>query len=62
VMPCEHRNQVLELGHEGHPGIVQMKQHLRSNVWWPGMDKDIESFVNRVMVVNWSHKATNTNR
>lgn len=44
VMPGELRNHVLQLGHEGHPGIVLMKQRLRSKVWWPGMDKDIEQF------------------
>ena len=28
--------------HEGHPGIVAMKQRLRSEVWWPGLYKDAE--------------------
>ncbi|KAK3093815.1 hypothetical protein FSP39_020533 [Pinctada imbricata] len=42
VIPSELRGQVLELGHEGHPSIVGMKQRLRHNVWWPGIDKDIE--------------------
>lgn len=32
----------LEFGHERHPGIVVMKRNLRSKVWWPGMDKDVE--------------------
>ncbi|KAJ8344863.1 hypothetical protein SKAU_G00290560 [Synaphobranchus kaupii] len=30
------------LAHEGHLGIVGTKQHLRSKVWWPGMDKAAE--------------------
>lgn len=34
----------MALGHEGHPGIVVMKQRLRSKLWWPGMDKDIEKY------------------
>jgi hypothetical protein len=42
VIPSELRDKILELGHEGHPGIVLMKQRLRSKVWWPGIDKDIE--------------------
>ena len=36
------REQILNLGHEGHPGIVLMKQRLRSKLWWPDMDKNIE--------------------
>ena len=42
VVPKELRSHVLELAHEGHPGIVAMKQRLRSKVWWPGLDKDAE--------------------
>ena len=38
VVPKELRSHVLELAHEGHPGIVAMKQRLRSKVWWPGID------------------------
>lgn len=44
VLPSSLCDQVLQLGHEGHPGIVVMKQRLRSKLWWPGMDKDIESY------------------
>ncbi|CAC5383109.1 unnamed protein product [Mytilus coruscus] len=43
VIPISLREQVLQLAHEGHPGIV-MKTFLRSKVWWPGMDKSIEKF------------------
>ena len=42
VMPEVLRGRTLELAHEGHPGIVQMKKRLRSKVWWPGIDKDSE--------------------
>ena len=42
ILPKELRSRVLELAHEGHPGIVAMKQRLRSKVWWPGIDKDAE--------------------
>ena len=40
-IPRELRERVLELGHDGHPGIVVMKQRLRSKVWWPNMDRDV---------------------
>ena len=42
VIPGTLREKILKLGHEGHPGIVWMKQRLRSKLWWPGLDKDIE--------------------
>ena len=38
------RDRVVRLAHEGHQGIVKMKHRLRSKVWWPGMDKDVEKF------------------
>ncbi|XP_050540296.1 uncharacterized protein K02A2.6-like [Daktulosphaira vitifoliae] len=45
VMPLKLRPKVLQLAHEGHPGIVSMKQRLRSKVWWPGLDKEAEKCI-----------------
>ena len=42
VVPQNLREQVLKLAHEGHTGIVAMKQRLRSKVWWPGIDRQAE--------------------
>lgn len=42
VVPGVLRDKVLKLAHEGHQGIVKTKYRLRSKVWWPGMDKDVE--------------------
>jgi len=44
VIPSKLRPRVLSLAHEGRPGIVSMKQTLRSKVWWPGIDKVAEKF------------------
>ena len=44
VMPKSLRDRVLTLAHEGHPGIVVMKRRLRTKVWWPGIDRDVEMF------------------
>ena len=44
VIPSKLRTGVLVLAHEGHPGIVSMKQRLRSKVWWPGIDRQAEKF------------------
>ena len=36
---------ILELAHEKHPEIIKTKALLRENVWWPGMDSDVENFI-----------------
>ena len=45
VIPKCLRNQILDLAHEGHQGIVKCKSRLREKVWWPGIDKDVENYV-----------------
>lgn len=45
VVPKSLRVQILQLVHESHQGIVAMKARLRSKVWWPGVDKDVENLV-----------------
>lgn len=47
VIPLALQPKILELAHEGHPGIVVMKRRLRQKVWWPAMDKEVEAFVKR---------------
>ena len=42
VIPMKLRKQVLDLAHEGHQGIVKIKQRLRTKVWWPGIDRQAE--------------------
>jgi len=43
VVPVYLLNHVIQLAHEGHQDIVKAKQRLRSNVWWPGIDKQAGS-------------------
>lgn len=45
VIPSTLRNRVLRVAHEGHIGMRMMKAHLRSAVWWPKMDSDVEHVV-----------------
>ena len=42
IIPKSLREQVLQLAHEGHQGIVKTKNRLRSKVWWPKMDTEAE--------------------
>ena len=45
VVPNELREAVLAELHVAHPGVVRMKEVTRSLVWWPNIDRDIESKV-----------------
>ncbi|XP_058012440.1 uncharacterized protein K02A2.6-like, partial [Ahaetulla prasina] len=47
VIPEKLRKNVLELLHEGHPGIVRLKSLARSYVWWPLMDQEISDRVGK---------------
>ena len=38
VVPCSLRDQVIDLAHEGHLGVVKTKQLLRTKVWFPHID------------------------
>lgn len=45
VVPKSLQKQIITLSHEGHQGIVKSKQRLRTKVWWPKMDQQIEAVV-----------------
>ena len=47
VIPSVLQSKVLQLQHEAHWGISRMKQMTRRYVWWPKINSDIESMVQR---------------
>lgn len=47
VITSQGREDVLNVLHESHLGIVRMKSPARSYVWWPNMDKRLEEKVTR---------------
>ena len=44
IVPAKLRPRILSLAHEGHMGVVATKQRLRSKVWWPQMDSEVERY------------------
>ena len=45
ILPVKLRNKAIELAHEDHAGMTKTKQPIRSKLWWPYMDKDIERHI-----------------
>ena len=45
MIPSSLRQTTLQLAHEGHQGIVRTKQLMREKVWWPGIDREVESLI-----------------
>ncbi|XP_031571846.1 uncharacterized protein K02A2.6-like [Actinia tenebrosa] len=43
IIPSKLRDKVLEELHEGHLGIGKMKGVARTLIWWPTLDKQIET-------------------
>jgi hypothetical protein len=46
VLPTSLHKKVIDTAHEGHQGLVKTKQLLRSRVWFPGLEKKVESCIN----------------
>ena len=45
VVPKNLRTATLKIAHSQHQGIVKTKALLRTEVWWPGTDRQIETLV-----------------
>lgn len=45
ILPHKLRAKAIDLAHQGHIGAASMKRILRNHFWWPGMNKDVQKFV-----------------
>ena len=50
VIPMSLQREVLEQIHVGHQGIKKCRDRAKSAVWWPGLSKQLEMFVNNCPV------------
>ena len=50
VLPPVLRERALKLAHSTHMGMTRTKQFIRSKLWWPGLDADVEEMVKRCSV------------
>ena len=64
VVPSSLQQHILHVAHQGHLGIVLMKCQLQLTYWWPGMNSDIEQYVQHCLPYqdnNKAHKPTTIN-
>ena len=57
-MPSSFREKTLRIAYQGHQGIVKMKELLRTKVWWPKIDNDVEILVKSCLPCQASGTAT----
>ena len=57
IVPLAGRAQVMDLLHDGHPGIIKMKCIARQVVWWPGIDSDLTTKVQQCEACQLNQKS-----
>ena len=60
IVPPAGHSVVLEVLHDGRPGVTKMTQLVRSIVWWPRTDKDLENKVRQCEQCALAKKTSST--
>ena len=50
VIPLSIRQEILGKLHCGHQGITKCRERARQSVWWPGINKEIETMIQKCLV------------
>ena len=58
VIPKKLRRRTLAIAHERHQGIVKTKTLLPTKVWWPGIDRQVETLVSCCLHCQAANKST----
>ena len=45
IIPMALRQQALGVAHEGHQGLVKIKQLLQEKIWFPGIDRAVKQLI-----------------
>ena len=45
IIPSTLTNKILQIAHQQHQGITKTKALLRTKVWWPAMNQDVENLI-----------------
>ena len=45
VVPHSLQVRAISLAHEGHQGVVKTKKLIREKIWFPGIDRQVESMI-----------------
>lgn len=45
IFPAALRGRLIDLAHEGHPGVMRTLQRVREAAWWPGVSSQVRNRV-----------------
>ena len=60
VIPRSLQTKVIDIAHEGHQGLIKTKKLLREKVWFPYIDRSVESKVKSCLACQATTPVTNT--
>lgn len=60
IPPKGVRLKIINIGHEGHPGVSRTKKNIKVLYWWPGIDLAIEILVRECVSCEYADKSQKT--